>query len=142
MGVHTAELYNNLGLCCLYSQQLDLILACFQRALGEAQEDTIKSDIWYNLSHVAIVSVTLYVVLLINYFKKISQGAGDLQLAIQCLNLCLLADSSHAEAFNNLAVLHHKMGRTNLSKAYFSSALTLEPNMIEAKKNMDLLQNN
>lgn len=56
MGAHSAELYNNLGLCCLYSQQLDLTLACFQRALDLATDPLIKADVWYNLSYVAIVS--------------------------------------------------------------------------------------
>lgn len=64
MGAHSAELYNNLGLCCLYSQQLDLTLACFQRALDLAIDPLIKADVWYNLSYVAIVS-TIY-----NYFLK------------------------------------------------------------------------
>lgn len=56
MGAHSAELYNNLGLCCLYSQQLDLTLACFQRALHLATDPLIKAEVWYNLSHIAIVS--------------------------------------------------------------------------------------
>lgn len=57
MGVHSAELYNNLGLCCLYSQQLDLTMACFQRALDLATDPVVKAEVWYNLSHVAIVSI-------------------------------------------------------------------------------------
>lgn len=56
MGAHSAELYNNLGLCCLYSQQLDLTLACFFRALDLAIDPLIKAEIWYNLSHLALVS--------------------------------------------------------------------------------------
>lgn len=56
MGVYSAEIYNNIGLCCLYSQQLDLTLACFQRALDLATEPEIKAEVWYNLSHVALVS--------------------------------------------------------------------------------------
>lgn len=69
------------------------------------------------------------------------QAAGDLELALQCLNLCLASDSTHASAFNNLAVLHHKMGRTNLAKAYFTSAKSLEPDLLEAKTNLEFLQN-
>lgn len=57
MGAHSAELYNNLGLCCLYSQQLDLTLVCFQRALDLATDLIVKAEIWYNLSHLAIVSI-------------------------------------------------------------------------------------
>lgn len=60
---------------------------------------------------------------------------------MQCLNLCLSTDSTHASAFNNLAVLHHKMGRTNLAKAYFMSAKGLEPNLFEPNANLEFLQN-
>lgn len=59
MGAHSAELYNNIGLCCLYSQQLDLTLACFQRALDLATDLQLKAEVWYNLSHVSIVSFIL-----------------------------------------------------------------------------------
>ncbi|KAJ8982886.1 hypothetical protein NQ317_004316 [Molorchus minor] len=122
MGAHSAELYNNLGLCCLYSQQLDLIVPCFLRALDLAMSPEIEADVWYNLSYVGIT-------------------AGDIELAIQCLTLCLSSDSSHASALNNLAVLHHKMGRTNLAKAYLASAKGMEPEMTEPQANLDLLQN-
>lgn len=60
MGAHSAELYNNIGLCCLYSQQLDLTLPCFQRALDLALEPLLKAEIWYNLSHVANVRLFVY----------------------------------------------------------------------------------
>lgn len=62
MGAHNAELYNNLGLCCLYSQQLDLTYACFQRALDLATDPTIKAEVWYNLSQVAIVSKVSFLI--------------------------------------------------------------------------------
>ncbi|CAG9760887.1 unnamed protein product [Ceutorhynchus assimilis] len=121
MGAHSAELYNNLGLCCLYSQQLDLTLACFQRALELATDNLIKADVWYNLSHVAV-------------------AAGDIALAVQCLNLCLSANSSHASALNNLAVLHHKTGKSHLAKAYLASARGHQPTLPEPIVNLEILQ--
>ena len=54
MGVYNAELYNNLGLCCFFAQQYDMTLNCFMRALTIANDENI-SDVWYNLSHVALV---------------------------------------------------------------------------------------
>ena len=57
LGVHSAELYCNIGLCCLYGGQIDLVLPCFQRALASATYAEQKADIWYNLSFVAIVSL-------------------------------------------------------------------------------------
>ncbi|XP_018562782.1 tetratricopeptide repeat protein 8 [Anoplophora glabripennis] len=121
MGAHSAELYNNLGLCCLYSQQLDLTLPCFQRALNLATEPPIRAEVWYNLSHLAI-------------------AAGDMELAIRCLTLCLSLDSTHASAYNNLAVLHHKTGKINLAKAYLTSAREMEPDLVEPQTNLELLQ--
>ena len=63
MGVYNAEMFNNLGLCCFYSQQYDMSLNCFERALTLAT-DEYMADIWYNISHIAI-------------------GVGDLRLAYQ-----------------------------------------------------------
>ena len=56
MGVYNAELYNNLGLCCFYAQQYDLTLTCLLRALSIAT-DTNLADVWYNIGHVALVTV-------------------------------------------------------------------------------------
>lgn len=55
MGAHSCELYCNLGLCCLYGGQLDLVLPCFQRALRLAITAEQRADVWYNLSFVAMV---------------------------------------------------------------------------------------
>ncbi|XP_045473974.1 tetratricopeptide repeat protein 8 [Harmonia axyridis] len=120
MGAHSAELYNNLGLCCLFSQQLDLTLSCFQRALDLATDPLIKAEVWYNLAHTAL-------------------AAGDLELAILCLNICITADPTHAAAFNNLAVLHQKMGRKSLAKAYFLTSKNLEDNMEETNMNLEII---
>lgn len=57
MGFFNAEVMNNLGLCCFYSQQYDIALSCFKRALALADKE-VAANIWYNLSHVAIVSTS------------------------------------------------------------------------------------
>lgn len=44
MGVNNAELFNNLGLCCFYAQQYDMTLACMERALESAEEDTLGKE--------------------------------------------------------------------------------------------------
>lgn len=59
MGVHSPELYCNIGLCCLYGGQLDLVLGCFQRALRLVATPEQKADIWYNLSYVGLVSISV-----------------------------------------------------------------------------------
>jgi tetratricopeptide repeat protein 8 len=53
MGVSSAELFNNMALCCFYAQQYDLCLGLFERALSLAT-DTAMADVWYNISHVAL----------------------------------------------------------------------------------------
>lgn len=55
MGVYNTEIFNNIGLCCFYAQQYDMALSCFERALALSTDDNM-ADIWYNISHVAVVS--------------------------------------------------------------------------------------
>jgi len=62
MGVHNAELFNNLGLCCFYAQQYDHTISCFERALNLATDEN-AADVWYNISHIAIVRTTCFIVL-------------------------------------------------------------------------------
>ena len=56
MGVSNTELFNNLGLCCFYSQQYDMTLTCFERALAIATDEN-TADVWYNMGHVSLVSI-------------------------------------------------------------------------------------
>lgn len=55
MGVNTPELYLNVGLCCFYSQQLDLALGCIEQSHATATEE-MQADLWYDTSHLAFVS--------------------------------------------------------------------------------------
>ncbi|KAM3134238.1 hypothetical protein pb186bvf_013658 [Paramecium bursaria] len=102
LGINNAEVWNNLGLCCFYSGQYDLFYSCFERAL-QLGDDSTKSDIWYNLSHIFI-------------------NLGDLGTATQCLKLCLCLNPQHAEAYNNIGVLHSKNGLFDKAKAQFQIA--------------------
>lgn len=56
MGIYNAELFNNLGLCCFYAQQYDMTVTCFEQALSLAADEAV-ADVWYNVAHVAIVSL-------------------------------------------------------------------------------------
>lgn len=115
IGVVSTELFNNLGLCCYYSQQYDLTLACFERALTLASDDNV-ADVWYNIGHVAL-------------------GIGDVNLAYQCFRLTLMHDSDHAEAYNNLGVIEWKKGRIEQARAFFLSASGLAPHVFEPHYN-------
>lgn len=46
MGAHSCELFTNLGLCCLYGGQLDLVLPCFQRSIRLATTPEQRADVW------------------------------------------------------------------------------------------------
>lgn len=56
MGAYSAEVFNNVALCCLRAQHWDLILGCYRRALLLATDIPIQANIWYNLSHLGLVS--------------------------------------------------------------------------------------
>ncbi|KAL4715549.1 hypothetical protein ACJJTC_009175 [Scirpophaga incertulas] len=70
------EIYNNLGLCCLYCNQWDLILPCFRQALYFSTDPEISSDIWFNLVQTAL-------------------STGDMPLARRCLQVSLAINSKH-----------------------------------------------
>ena len=53
LGVNSAEVWNNIGLCCYYDGQYDMFWTCFEKALSLAEED-ILPDIWFNISHLCI----------------------------------------------------------------------------------------
>ena len=99
LGINSAEVWNNLGLCAFYANQFDFCLSCFERGLILADDD-IASNIWYNISHVAIC-------------------IGDLSLAYQALKICLAYSGENFEAFNNIGVLEIKRGNKEQAKSNF-----------------------
>jgi tetratricopeptide repeat protein 8 len=92
MGLNSAELWNNLGLCSFHASQYDTALSYLERALSMA-DDTTSADIWYNIGHVAT-------------------SMGDATMASQAFRVALWANPNHAEAANNLAVLEMRRGIT------------------------------
>lgn len=120
MGVYSAELFNNLGLCCFYAQQYDMTLQSFERALSLSDNDLITADIWYNIGQVAM-------------------GIGDTGLAQQCFRLVLSANNDHAEGYNNLGVLELRKGHVDQARAFFQAAQGLAPHMFEAHYNFGAL---
>ncbi|KAM6201740.1 tetratricopeptide repeat protein 8 isoform 4-T4 [Rhynchocyon petersi] len=112
MGVYNCQLFNNLGLCCFYAQQYDMTLTSFERALSLAENEEETADVWYNLGHIAV-------------------GIGDVNLAHQCFRLALVNNNSHAEAYNNLAVLEMRKGHVEQARALLQTASSLAPHMYE-----------
>jgi tetratricopeptide repeat protein 8 len=48
MGVCSAEVWSNVGLCCFHAGQYDLALPAMERALAAAG-DGAAPDVWYNM---------------------------------------------------------------------------------------------
>lgn len=97
MGIHTAEVFCNIALCCLKTQQYDEIIPCIENALALAKDD-LAADIWYNCGHVGLVT-------------------GNLELAELCWKLARRINPNHFEACNNLGVLALLDGRIHEGKA-------------------------
>ncbi len=100
LGIHSPEIWNNLGLCAYYSGQYDFCLSCFERALLASDSDEMAADIWYNISNIAI-------------------SIGDLHLAYQALKISITYNGMQFEAFNNLAVLEIKKNNNEQAKSNF-----------------------
>lgn len=91
MGVHTSEVFCNIALCCLKTNQFDLVVPCIENALALAKPPLV-ADIWYNMGHIALAT-------------------GNLDLAKICWRLTLMMNISHHEACNNLGVLALMTGK-------------------------------
>eukprot|EP01013_Petalomonas_cantuscygni_P030709 TRINITY_DN56749_c0_g1_i1.p1 TRINITY_DN56749_c0_g1~~TRINITY_DN56749_c0_g1_i1.p1 ORF type:complete len:566 (+),score=86.17 TRINITY_DN56749_c0_g1_i1:128-1699(+) len=119
LGCQSAELWNNLGLCCFYAGSYDIALGCFDRALALGSGDVV-GDIWYNISHIAV-------------------GVGDLGLAYQCLKVAIHVCPTHAEAFNNLAILDLRKGAVDAARVSLGTSSKLGPHLHEPSYNAALL---
>jgi len=139
MGLYNAELFNNLGLCSFYAQQFDVVTACFENALRLALDDN-AADVWYNISHVAIVCIYMKYLLIRIVFNIMNfQGFGDLDIAEHSLHLTLSLNSSHGAALNNLAVLQWRKNNVSQAESLLNSAIAAEDHLYEPHYNRALL---
>lgn len=120
LGINSAEVWNNLGLCAFYANQFDFCLSCFERGLILADDET-ASDIWYNISHVAI-------------------SIGDLNLGYQALKISLAYSGEHYEAFNNIGVLEIKKGNFEQAKSNFLRSCNITDFSFEPYYNYSVLR--
>ena len=102
MGISTPELWNNIGLCCLYASQYDMALSCLLRAFDGANDNELE-DIWYNIGQVGIL-------------------IGDLNLAYQAFKITISINGTHMEALNNLAVLEIRRKKIDQGRNYLNMA--------------------
>jgi tetratricopeptide repeat protein 8 len=129
MGIDSAEIWNNIGLCCFYSSQYDMALNCFRKALHTAADEE-TAEVWYNIGHVAV-------------------ALGDHGLAYQSFKVAAAVNPLHAEALNNLAVLEMRRYRTQETvkksssvahaKNFLEASTEAGPHLFEAAFNRSLL---
>ncbi|TKR64481.1 hypothetical protein L596_025004 [Steinernema carpocapsae] len=119
MGVYSAEIYLNIGLCCFYSQQMDMAIGCIEMAHKMADED-VSADIWYNTGHIAM-------------------AIGDLVMAVRCFKLAIAASPDHAESLCNLAILRTREGKSEEAKSLLISAAVKGPHLFEPNFNLALV---
>ncbi|CAF0748211.1 unnamed protein product [Didymodactylos carnosus] len=116
IGCVNSAIFTNIGLCCFYSQQFDMVIACFLKALSCANEDIERSDIWFNIGEIALYTT-------------------EVNLAIQCFRLALVYNNDHAEAYNNLGLVELQRNNTDIGRAYLQTAQSLAPHMFEPQYN-------
>eukprot|EP00117_Sycon_ciliatum_P050601 scpid40446/ scgid1469/ Tetratricopeptide repeat protein 8; Bardet-Biedl syndrome 8 protein homolog len=115
MGVSSTDIYNNLALCCFYSHNYESAFACFDRALGMANDEEM-ADVWYNIGCVCVSMCAL-------------------DFATYAFKLSLAANSNNAESYNNLGVLCIRQRKTDMAKQMFSTSIDLNPTLYEANYN-------
>ncbi|KPA77534.1 putative tetratricopeptide repeat protein [Leptomonas pyrrhocoris] len=120
MGVHTAEVWTNMGLCAFYTFQAEVSLSCLSRALTLCKDDTQRADVWYNIGHVGI-------------------GMGNMNFAERAFRLAVGADATHAEALNNLAVLAFQKKKEKTGRRLLDTAVMAAPQLTEALYNTAVL---
>ncbi|VDN06071.1 unnamed protein product [Thelazia callipaeda] len=119
MGVNSAELFMNLGLCCFYCQQFDLATSCIERAQVSA-DDEVAADIWYNTGNIFLSS-------------------GDTNMASRCFRLAIATDVNHVESICNLGILQMRDGKIEQSRSLFRTAIEKGPHLFEPCYNLALL---
>ncbi|CBZ24200.1 hypothetical tetratricopeptide repeat protein [Leishmania mexicana MHOM/GT/2001/U1103] len=116
MGLHTSEVWTNMGLCAFYTFQMELSLRCLSHALALCKEDSQRADVWYNIGHVGI-------------------GMGSMAFAERAFRLAVSADVTHAEALNNLAVLAYEKRKEKTGRRLLDTAVLVAPRLTEALYN-------
>ncbi|CAB3397472.1 unnamed protein product [Caenorhabditis bovis] len=119
MGVSSAELFMNIGLCCLAAQQFDFALSSIMRAQATMTED-VGADIWYNIGHVMV-------------------EVGDLRYAARAYRIALSMDPDHCESLVNLGILKHQDGKIDEARSLYQAAVSKNPQMFEANFNLGMV---
>ena len=120
LGIVNTSVLNNIAISLMSAGSLSSVGPAIVASLSLATNDEERSDVWYNISHIAI-------------------NAGDLNLAQQALLIATSFSSNNGEAFNNLGLLELKKKNIQKALAAFRSATEANPEMHEPWFNIALL---
>lgn len=107
LGVNNTELWNNIAVCLFTNSQLDLFYPCMQRAATMTDDPIILSDIWYNISQMAMMM-------------------GEKDAVYRALKISLSYDGTNAEALNNMGIFDLKRGKAD--SALYNFKLSMKEN--------------
>ena len=120
LGIVNTAVLNNIAISMLSAGSLSSVGPAVVAALSIATNDEERSDVWYNISHIAI-------------------NAGDLALAQQALLIATSFSSNNGEAYNNLGLLELKKKNIQKALSAFRNATEANPEMHEPWFNLALL---
>ncbi|CAL2045500.1 unnamed protein product [Caenorhabditis brenneri] len=119
MGCSSAELFMNIGLCCLAAQQFDFALSSIMRAQSTLTDD-VAADIWFNIGQVML-------------------EVGDLPAASRSYRIALTHDPDHSESLVNLGILRYRDGNIDEARSLYAAAVAKNPLMFEGNYNLGLV---
>ena len=116
LGVNNPELWNNIAVCLFTNSQFDLFYPCVQKALSMTDDPVILSEVWYNISQMAMMM-------------------GEKDMLYRALKISLSYDSTNAEALNNMGIIYIKKGKVDTALYYFKLSMKENPYLFECHYN-------
>ncbi|KAF4522484.1 hypothetical protein B566_EDAN002569 [Ephemera danica] len=126
-----------IGMHHFYSDQPEVSLRFYRRLL---QTGIYSAELFNNLG-LCCYYAQQYDMTITCFERALNLGVGDAAMATQALRLALVADPTHAPAFNNLGVLEARRGQTAVAQSMFQAAAGLAHVLFEPHYNYAHLAN-
>ena len=143
----SADLWNNIALAAVYSNQTDVGLPAFEQAIAASEGiDKKKSDIWFNVAGFAILEAELEfakVALRLAITLNPTNAAAHVNLGLlflheenfvdarESLATAISIDTGFFEAQFNAALIDFRLVRMDTALAHVNAALLLSPDHAE-----------
>jgi tetratricopeptide (TPR) repeat protein len=143
MGLATAELWNNLGLCCFHASQYDMCLICFERALALSEDDNSagarQERKQQNPSCDHHVGITRF------GYQSVKQLLLQRQARGSCISYprtlaAAAAAAAAADIWYNVGQLAIGIGDIGLAYQAFKIAVSVDMNHAESFNNLGVLE--